>query len=214
MTRTTTRTGTQWVSDEVWAELDPTAGPLSRTQRRRALAAASAAVIVLIAGFAIDRSGVVRAHIVYDSDSGDIGATTPNPQFFTRQVAVQNTGWTTVRVTGVGQDGPGLHLVRPGGPEGFPKDLELVGSTPVPFDLHPGQIATVEVAYQITDCAAVPLGSFPVTLRVGRPWGTQTVDISLPPTPAPGIADGLVAATEMIGWQKAMADAACQSRGF
>ncbi|MEY9862806.1 hypothetical protein ABH935_008454 [Catenulispora sp. GAS73] len=209
-----TRTKTRWVSDEVWAELDPTAGTLSRAQRRRALAAALAAVALLIAGYTIDRSGVVRAHIDYYGDSGNIGATTPNPKFFTRQVAVRNTGWTTVHVTGVGQDGPGLRLVRPGGPEGFPKDLELVGSTPAPFDLHPGQIVTVEVAYQVTDCAAVPSGSFPVTLRVDRPWGTQTIDIAMPLTPAPGTTNGLVPATDMVGWQKEMADNACNPRRF
>jgi hypothetical protein len=207
-----TRTKTQWVSDEVWAELDPTAGTLSRTQRRRALAAASAAVAVLIAGFAVDRSGVVRAHIDYSADSANAGAASLNPRFFIRQVAVQNTGWTTVRVTGVGQDGPGLRLVRPGGPEGLPKDLELQDSTPVPFDLHPGQIATVEVAYQVTDCAAVPSDSFPVALRIDRLWGTQTIDISLPLTPAPGTADGLVPDTAMVGWQKASADRACYPR--
>ncbi|MEZ0113587.1 hypothetical protein ABH920_007620 [Catenulispora sp. EB89] len=209
-----TRTQTRWVSDEVWAELDPNAGNMSRTQRRRALAAASAAVALLIAGFTIDRSGVVRAHVDYSADSANSGAASPKTKFFTRQVAVQNNGWTTVHVTGVGKDGPGLHLVQPGGPEGLPKDLELQGNTAVPFDLRPGQIAIVEVAYQITDCAAVPSDSFPVTLRVDRPWGTQTVDISLPLTPAPGTPNGLVPESAMVGWQKAMADDVCNPRQF
>ncbi|WP_194918960.1 hypothetical protein [Catenulispora rubra] len=209
-----TRTQTRWVSDEVWAELDPNAGTMSRAQRRRALAVASAAVAVLIAGFTIDRSGVVQAHVDYSADSSDSGAASPKTKFFTRQVAVQNNGWTTIHVTSVGKDGPGLHLVRPNGPEGLPKDLDLQGSTAVPFDLHPGQIAIVEVAYQVTDCAAVSSDPFPVALRVDRPWGTQTVDISLPLMPAPGITNGLVPASDMIGWQKEMADAVCNPRQF
>ena len=206
-------TRTQWVSDEVWSQLDSSTGRLTKRQRRHALAAVSAAATVLVAGFAVDRSGGVRANIGYSSESNDAGAASPTAKSFTRQFAVKNNGWTTVRVTGVGQNGPGLHLVGPGDKDGLPKDMELPGSTPVPFDLHPGQIAIVAVSYHVTDCAAVPSGSFPVTLRVDRPWGTQTIGISLPMTSAPGNAHGLVSDTEMIGWQKEMADDVCAPPG-
>lgn len=203
----------QWVSDEVWSQLDPTAGTLSRGQRRRAVMVAAAVVTVLTAGFAVDRSGVVRAHVDYSADSGNSGEASPTSKFFDRQVPVRNTGWTTVRVTGVGKDGPGLRLVRPGDTAGFPKNwAPLPGATAVPFDLHPGQTAIVHVTYQVTDCTAVPSGSFPLTLRVDRPWGTQTIDVSLPLEPASGTADGLVSDTDMIGWQKEMADLACDPR--
>ena len=198
---------TQWVSDEVWSQLDPRAGSLNRNQRRKAVAAASVVVALLMAGFAVDRSGFVRAQVEYAGS--DSGGASPTTKFLTRQVAVKNTGWTTVRVTGVGENGPGLRLVKPGGREGLPKDLELPGATPPPFDLHPGQTVTVEVAYQITDCAAVPSDSFPIALRVDRPWGTQTVDISLPMASAARNTDGVGPDTDMIGWQKAVADDVC-----
>ncbi|MEY9931123.1 hypothetical protein ABH926_005770 [Catenulispora sp. GP43] len=167
----------QWVDDDVWQQLDPHAGGLSRRQRRRAAAAATAAAVVLVAGFAIDRSGLVRAQITYDPDTGLQSSATVNPKVFTQQVPVKNNGWTTVRVTGIGHDGPGLRLVGPTDTGELKQASEMGGRQP-PFDLRPGQTAIMVVAYRVTDCAAVPAGPLLIPVRVERPWGTETISLS------------------------------------
>ena len=129
-----------------------------------------------------------------------------NPKILTQQVPVKNTGWTTVRVTGIGQDGPGLRLVGPSDAEGLKQASDIGGKQP-PFDPHPGQTAIMVVAYRVTDCTAISSGPFPIAVRVDRPWGTETIDVPLPrQTPnTPGwTIDGAD-----IEWQKAAADQAC-----
>lgn len=182
---------TQWVTDEVWEQLDPHAGTLTRNQRKRLGTVAVAAGLVLAAAFAIDRSGIVRAHVEYSADTSFEGAATVNPKIFTRQIAVKNTGWTTVRVLGIGSDGPGLRLLAPAEVDAQSKTTGIT-QTRLPLALHPGQTVMMAVAYQVTDCNAVPAGSYPVPVRVDAPWETQTIDISLPAR-----------------WLKDMADQAC-----
>lgn len=192
----------QWVSDEVWAQLDPRAGTLGRGQRRGLVAGAAAAAVLVAAGFAADRS--VRAHLVLARDAGYQASTTKDSQgarILTRQFTVKNTGWTTVRVVGVGQDGPGLRLLGSG-------TSEIPGAQP-PFDLGPGKTAAVVVVYEITDCAAVPTGPFPVAVRVHGLWGTQTLHVALPQEYTGP--DGFVINPPMTEWQKAMADQACEA---
>ncbi|ACU70916.1 hypothetical protein Caci_1996 [Catenulispora acidiphila DSM 44928] len=202
----------QWVSDDVWQQLDPHAGALNRSQRRRAVAVAAAVVAVLAAGFATDRSGIVRAQVAFDQDTGLAGSVLVHPRIITHEIPVKNTGWTTVRVTGVGQDGPGLSLVRPGDAEGMTA-AEDTSATPPPFDLHPGQTAIMQVAYRITDCAAVPAGPFPIAVRVDRPWGTETISVSVPPQPVVDpAAPGFTVNGPVIEWQRAAADQSCHPK--
>ena len=157
----------QWVSDDVWRQLDPRAGALAQRQLRRIVAASAAAAVILVAGFAIDRSGFVRARIAYDDKAGLAGFTTVKPPLFGQEIPVKNTGWTTIRVTGIGQDGPGLRLVRPGDTAGMKQLSELRG-TPLPFDLHPGQTVILAIGYWVTDCDAVSVGAVP-DRRAHRP---------------------------------------------
>lgn len=199
----------QWVHDDVWDQLDRHAGALSRGQRNRLLAATLTAAVALGAGFAVDRSGVVRARLALAADAGYEASVSLDPKILTRQIVVRNTGWTTIRVVGVGQDGPGLKLLGPADAGGPTKYSDIQGTQP-PFDLHPGETATLVVVYRVTDCAAVPAGPFPVPVRVDRPWGTQTIRVSLPPTyEGP---DGYAVDPPMTEWQKAMADQACGVR--
>ncbi|GAA1983296.1 hypothetical protein [Catenulispora subtropica] len=194
----------QMVRDEVWEQLDPRAGALGGKQRKRAAAAVWAAAVLLGAGVAVDYSGVVRAHLARSADVGTGGAALTTSKVIAQEVAVENTGWTTVRVVGVGQDGPGLRLLGSADPD--VRTSGVHGAQP-PFDLHPGQTKTVAVAYRVTDCEAVPAGAFPVQIRVDRPWGTQTIGISLPQV-YDG-AGGTAVNPPMTEWQKDMADRAC-----
>lgn len=200
----------QWVDDDVWQQLDPHAGALSRGQRRRAVAASAAAAVILVAGFAIDRSGFVWARAAYDPDSALQSSVSVNPAIIAREVPVTNTGWTTIHVTGIGQDGPGLRLVRPGDTVGMKQVLELRGAS-LPFDLHPGQTVILAVGYRVTDCDAVPSGPFPIAVRIDRPWGTQTIHLAVPQQP-PSASMAKTNGLDSVEWQKAAADQACHPR--
>jgi hypothetical protein len=173
------------------------------------IAGVSVAAVVVAGGFAIDRSGVVRPNLELAADAGYQATVSSDTKIITRTVTVRNGGWTTVHVTGVGQDGPGLRLLGPADPGGPTKSSHVPG-TPPPLDLHPGQIATMAVVYRVTDCAAVPSGPFPVTVRVDEPWGTQTINIFLPPIYVGP--SGYAVNPPMTEWQKAMADQACGGR--
>jgi len=197
----------QWVGDDVWQELDPQAGALTRGQRRRAVAASATAAVILVAGFAIDRSGFVWARAAYDPDSALESTVAVNPAIIAQEVPVTNTGWSTIHVTGIGQDGPGLRLVRPGDTVGMKQVSELRG-TPLPFDLHPGQTVILAIGYRITDCDAVPAGPFPIAVRIDRPWGTQTIDLAVPQQ-SPTASMAKISGLDSVEWQKAAADQAC-----
>ncbi|NUR60494.1 MAG: hypothetical protein HOV87_17805 [Catenulispora sp.] len=194
----------QLVRDEVWAQLDPRAGALGGKQRKRAAIAVSAVAVVLGVSLVVNYSGVVLAQLARSDDTGTAGAALTNPKIIMQEVAVQNTGWSTVRVVRVGQDGPGLRLLSPSDPE--LRSAGVHGTEP-PFDLRPGQTKKVAVAYRVTDCAAVTTGPFPIQVRVERFWGTQTIGISLPQ-----VYDGpnaMAVDPPMTEWQKGMADRSC-----
>lgn len=207
----------QWVGDDVWQQLDPRAGALTRGQRRRAVTATTAAAVILTAGYANDHSGLMWARAVYDHHSALESSISVKSHIIAQEIPVENTGWTTIRVTGIGQDGPGLRLVRPGDAVGTAQVSELRGER-LPFDLHPGQTVILAIGYRVTDCDAVPSGPFPIAVRVDRPWGTQTISIPLPQQtqrPDDGASTSgptMVVNPSGIEWQKAAADQACHPR--
>lgn len=204
----------QWVGDDVWQQLDPHAGALTQRQRRRTVAATAAVAVILVAGFAIDRSGFVGARVGYDDRAALEGSASVKPPLFAREIPVKNTGWTTIRVTGIGQDGPGLHLIGPGDTVGMQQVSELRG-TPLPFDLHPGQTVILAIGYRVTDCDAVSSAPFPITVRIDRPWGTQTISIPIPHQEdrssigASANRPTIEINPSGVEWQKAEADQAC-----
>jgi hypothetical protein len=199
----------EWVSDAVWEQLDPRAGALSRTQWKTIVAGCAATVLLGAAAYSLDRSRVVDAQI-RRTDAGWSGATSVNPKIIVRQFTVKNTGWTTARIVGFGKDGPGLKLLGPGD-VGGPTKYSDIPSPRLPFDLGPGQSTPLVIYYAITDCGAVPSDSFPIPIRVDRPWGTQTIDIHLQPSYVTQ-GEGFQIDPPEIGWQKAMADSACGVR--
>lgn len=100
-----------------------------------------------------------------------------------------NNGDRAVRVVDVGQDGGGLRLLEiaaAGGRLAEPSVGTEITPLP-PFDLAAGEVVELTVVYQVTDCAQVTTGSFPlpVRLNVGRRSGTVLVPLPRAPSDAP-----------------------------
>jgi hypothetical protein len=195
----------QWVADDVWARLDPRAGAVSRTVARRYKVTAVVAALVMAAFVSTWKSGLIWAQVGKTSASGGQNAD-PAARTITTDVEIRNDGWRAVGVESVGSDGPGLKVLSLGHPLWPAGDWRIP-----PFYLKPGETATVSITYQITDCAAVPKGWFPITVRLRRFWGTQTVDLTM---------DRAFRATRAgqvapIGpeWQRELADRACGGAG-
>ena len=205
----------QWVSDNARRQLDQRAGALTRRQRRRVVAASAAVVAIVLAGFAIDRSGSIWARASCHDHTGLAGSASVKPPLFAQEIPVKNTGWTTIRVTGIGQDGPGL---EPGPARGHGGDgtglAELQGAS-LPFDLHPGQTVILAIGYRVTDCDAVLSSPFPIAVRIERPWGTQTIGIAMPQQEDRSSIGASTSRPTIeinppgVEWQKAAADQAC-----
>jgi hypothetical protein len=144
------------------------------------------AIVVAVlasAGVMLWRSGLAVAQLSWLNDNR---SWTIRPDgTIAAEVLVTNTGLVDATIVAVGRDGPGLRLV---GVEG---DL--------PVTLKPNNGSGFVLVYRITDCVAVPRGSWPVTARVDRPWGTQTVYLGTRHEETPA-------------WQVKLADAWCAAR--
>jgi hypothetical protein len=197
------------LSDETWQALDPLAGRLSRRDRRRAVVAGVAVVALLVAAYAVASSGLLVAHLAHGHASGygdgrDIGV-------IHYDFEVVNEGRFPIEIVDVGRSGPGLEQVP------FPSEIrghptEAVGAA----RLGPGQKVFLGVAYQVTDCHAVPDEPWPVPVRIDRWWGTQTVWIELPTQsrtrfqlPPDRVDNGAAWWDRDVEWQRVLADAHC-----
>lgn len=132
---------------------------------------------------------------------------------FYYEFEITNRGLIPVEVVGVGRPGPGLEPV-PYPPEFAGEPYEAVNEF---GSLAPGEEMRVAVAYEVTDCDAVPDESWPVPVEIARPWGVYTVwielplqshsDFNLPPDRTH--ATGAVSWQHDVEWQRSLADAAC-----
>lgn len=156
----------QLVSDEVWAQLDPDTGRLSRPTVRWMTVALSAAALVLASGALLWRSGVVMAHLSWDRYAGGYSHSGGPSGRVEQNVKVHNDGWTAVTLLGAGRDMPGMSLVE---------------VSPVfPFALGPGETMEFVVTFEVVECAEVSRDAWPVPVTVRRWWGEQTAYIELP----------------------------------
>ncbi|MDQ1724785.1 MAG: hypothetical protein QOG52_1813 [Frankiaceae bacterium] len=167
---------TELLPDHVWQQLDPLAGRLTPVARRQARRWAIAALALLIAGVVAWQSGVLVPHVVRGNAGGNGWSANSQARQVTTTVEIRNDGWQSLRVTGVGRSGPGMTL----------RSVNMA----FPVEVQPSTSVQVTLSYDITDCAAVPRGRWPVPVRVQRPWGTFTswVDLErgIPPvTPTP-----------------------------
>lgn len=177
------------LSDETWAALDPRSGSLTRTEVRRLRLGLLTMVALLAAALLLWWSGVVAPHLAEGSERGFSADMAEH--HFSLQQTLTNRGWHTEQVIGVGRSGPGLELVRVSG---------------LPLRLAPGDSATVDLFYRVTDCAAVPTGDWPIPVRVHRVWGSMTADLQ--PQDMSRID---TQPDTMLPWQLALARTACAS---
>ena len=156
-----------YISDEVWSRLDPSAGRLSRRTAVRGFVAVVLALVLVVAGSVVWRSGLVVPRLVWPNSERDWEE---NPDWVRVHVLVSNDGWWPVTVREVGRSGPGLELL---GVEGWDRGVP----SPFPATLPPRSGIGATVVYRITDCQGYPRGSWPLTAVVERPWGVMTVDV-------------------------------------
>lgn len=185
------------LTDEVWRQLDPTAGRLPRrTVLRLRRAIAVTLTVAVLAGLAW-QSGLVVPRLDWSRSSGY--AYQINPSWFEYVLSLTNRGWTPVEVVGAGHSGPGLRLDEVRG--AFPTTLAI------------GATMSLVLRFTVTDCAVVPKVAWPVPVTVRRPWGAATVDVQPEPVLPPSAPDGF---REYSGrdpyaleWQDALAQQAC-----
>lgn len=193
---------TAYLSDPVWASLDPGAG-LSKQNRRRWLAGTAGLGLLAIAAAALYWSGLPvprlssRQRYGYSTDGA--------ARTFSYRVVLHNDGWAAVAVRDVGQDGPGLRLVSVGG-----GDRDSVRAT-----IGPGGEVELELVYEVTDCHAVRSDRWAIPVQVERPWGWQTVRVQQPLVTGTNAPAGLrsFSGEDPYGqsWQQMLADLACEA---
>lgn len=164
-----------WVSNDVWRQLDPVAGRLSRRSVRRLRIVVVVLIVLAVLAALSWRSGAVAPRLKWTDEWG--WEASVGPELVSHAVVVVNDGWLPAQILGVGRSGPGLELVSVR--EGTSVDFRE-GSGIFPYVLQPGAIVAFAVVYRITDCSAIPQDPWPVPVRVQRPWGVQTVYIGLP----------------------------------
>jgi hypothetical protein len=150
-----------YVSDEVWRQLDPGAGRLSRRTRIRGWIGLGVVAVLIVASAAVWQTGLVVPRLAWP---GGLQAWEQNPTGVRVTFILANTGRFPATVLGIGRSGPGLEYVA--------TEADL------PATLAPGQSLGAVLVYRITDCTGYPRGSWPVTALVDRPWGTMTVDVA------------------------------------
>jgi hypothetical protein len=177
------------LTDEVWRQLDPYAGRLSRRTVRRVRWVVAALLFLTAVAELAWYAGVFQPRISWKAEPGwEFGW---EPVY--HSVEVHNDGLLPIRVLGAGRSGPGFRLERVDGA--------------LPSTVEAGGHLTLMLTYAVTDCAAVPTGPWPVPIQVERLWGVQTVYVSLPRERA---------FTETgshgpeLEWQHWLADAACR----
>ena len=148
------------VSDEVWHQLDPSAGRLSGRTTRRLWAAFLAALLLYVLGVAVWYSGLLVPQLRWTSTSWQVSEV----QNLSRlTIDISNGGLFPATVVEAGGAAPGLELI---GVEG-----------PLPATLRPGDAVTVTLIYRFSDCAATPPADWSQTAVVSRPWGNQSIRI-------------------------------------
>jgi hypothetical protein len=150
------------VSDEVWRQLDPGAGRLSRRTTRRLWLTFLVGLALYVSGAAAWYSGLVMPQLRWDSN-GTSWQVWEDQNLARLTINVRNDGLFPATLVSAGQSAPGFELI---GVEGA-----------LPVTLRPGDVIAVTLAYRAIDCAVIPPDDWHQAAVVTRPWGNQTVPI-------------------------------------
>lgn len=189
------------LTDEVWAALDPAAGRLTRRDARRWVGAIGLGVVLTTSAFGAWYGGVVVPRV---SARLSGWSTDSERHRFTYLMRVRNDGIAPVEIRRVGRSGPGLTLLSVNGLPPAARIASFTGAGSV----------DVELAYEVTDCGAVPTGSWPIPLQVKNSWGTHTIAVqpgvlTWPDAPA-GTWSYSGADPNSAPWQRVLANVACR----
>ena len=152
------------LTDEVWRQLDPDAGRLSRGDRRKVAVAIGLVGCLGVAAVLVRLSGLIVPNIAIGMTASS-GVDSQQHTFF-QTINVHNGGWRTETVVGVA---------------GPPRGVRITAVDGLPVSISADSESHVTVHYVVDDCALAVPGPDPVTLRLRRPWGTASATV----TPGP-----------------------------
>jgi len=156
---------TGWVSDEVWATLDPESGALSSRARHRVVAALALAAVIIIGLITMRVEGLLGPRLYADYLASF--RSYPATHSFDERLELHAAGWADVALRDVTVVTPGYRLTRVTGVPGT-----------VPGDGN----ATIGLSFAVTDCAHPPAAEPRLRFSVDRWWGTATVEVDVPRT--------------------------------
>jgi hypothetical protein len=158
------------VPDDVWAQLRPADARLTKlsSARLRLLLGAAGVLVATVAALTAV-SGLLMPQL---NETGSGGSAELTSRTVTQSVDLRNDGWLTEHIDRIDTSGPGLRVTGHNGG----------------LAIGPGERATLEVTYQITDCSVIRSDQpTPVVLRLHRPWGHRTTTLAASTT-SPGLA--------------------------
>jgi hypothetical protein len=152
---------TTWLSDEVWAQLEPRQARLTRRARR------ALALLVAVTG-----AGSIL--IAFGVTSGELGGNLYVPSWSTRvdtrshdfveTIDIKNESWFDETITGAtNRDG----------------HIDVTDIRPAWLTIPHGRTRTLKLRFHVTDCAAVAPGDNVPVVHLDRFWGTQSVTIQV-----------------------------------
>jgi hypothetical protein len=153
---------TSWVTDEVWAQLDPAAGRPTPLSMRAATIVAAASVLVIAVVMVPSWLGAWNPRVAVADGWGTTDRRGSEHLAITFTLA--NNGPVSERITAIS----GSAQLRVTSVTGLPSQLGAHSSVPV----------TVQV--QILDCGATDQGDGSLYVQVHRPWGHIGKHLSLP----------------------------------
>lgn len=142
--------------DEVWARLRPADAQLPRAQLRLlaaiAVLVATCAALASVSGFLTPRLNGYSSSATSELSSRTV----------TQSIDLRNDGWFTEHIDRIDVIGPGLRMTGRSGAS----------------SIGPGEGATIQLTYQVTDCSVVQQDQpTPILLRLRRPWGHRTTTL-------------------------------------
>ncbi|MEV4016003.1 hypothetical protein AB0J35_36430 [Nonomuraea angiospora] len=124
-------------------------------------------VLALAAVPVLSKSGLVGVQLQTITLEGSSGWSDGDKRTVSIRFGIRNDGWTPVTIAGVGRS------------SSFMKLLKIEGIH-APIVLRSGNVADVELVYQVASCNNIPQ-EWPIPVQVERPWGTDTVYVEPPP---------------------------------